>query len=253
MMQLPYWQGIDQYVDKVAKIYVVLRDLTNEEMANTCLFDVENEEKYKNTKAEMRFDVTVPWTNTTFLKCFLPDNNNNITLNKGEKDKLIKKLISVNNNGKEPYKFFQSLPRIVVIDKKIPATSSSMMRYFIYKYLSVTNENNIEKENYLKIKTIMFGNKNIEIIENIDEILKHTIDNYEELKNRYENNNENDKIEKIFNPEKKYDEEYRSYESSIDKEPSHGGRKPPKKRSYKKKRSNKKFRSLRKRRSYKRV
>jgi nicotinic acid mononucleotide adenylyltransferase len=159
MMQLPYWQGIDQYKDKVAKIYVVPRDLTNEEMENTRLFDVENEEneeKEKNTKAVMRFDVTVPWTNTTFLKCFLPDNNNNITLQKGEKDILIKKLISVNNNGEEPYKFYQSLPQVVVIDKKIPATSSSMLRYFIYNYLSEENTN--FKGEYLeKIKNIMFG------------------------------------------------------------------------------------------------
>jgi hypothetical protein len=114
-----------------------------------------------------------------------------------------------------------------------------MMRHFIYKYI---NEN--DKESSMnKIKKIMFGNKNIE---NIDEILEHTIDNYIKLKDNVE-------MQKIFNPNENYETEYTSYEISIGKEPSHGGRKPPKKRSYKKKRSNKKFRSLRKRRSYKRV
>jgi nicotinic acid mononucleotide adenylyltransferase len=152
--QLPYWSKIDEYSKNVHKIYIVKRDLTKEDEEKTRLFEVKH--KNPDTIVEMRFDVTVPWTNTTFLKCFLPDNNNNITLQKGEKDNLIKKLISVNNNGKEPYKFYQSLPRIVVIDKKIPATSSSMLRYFIYNYLS--EENIIIKGKYLeKIKNIMFG------------------------------------------------------------------------------------------------
>jgi nicotinic acid mononucleotide adenylyltransferase len=262
MMQLPYWQGIDQYKDKVAKIYVVPRDLTNEEMANTLLFDVENEEneeKEKNTKAVMRFDVTVPWTNTTFLKCFLPDNNNNITLKKGEKDNLIKKLISVNNNGKEPYKFFQSLPRIVVIDKKIPATSSSMLRYFIYNYLS--EENTIFKGEYLKkIKNIMFGPTS----QDQEQLLVLVMDTI----NDYEN-------KKLFNNnipiDKNYETEYSSIEfqggnNKTKRRRTNKKRKSQKKiynkilpnyyvgtRKNQKKRSNKKFRSLRKRRSYKRV
>jgi nicotinic acid mononucleotide adenylyltransferase len=213
MMQLPYWQGIDQYKDKVAKIYVGYRNLTEEEEGKTKLFNIGS--------TQLRFETALPsW--------------------KQEETEIQTKTKEVTN---EPLTYSAKLPDIVIVgennDKsEIPPTSSSMMRHFIYKYIN--NEN--DKESSMnKIKKIMFGNKNIE---NIDEIFNNMLEYYKKLHNDYI---------KIFNPKKNYETEFESYESSIGKEPSHGGRKPPKKRSYKKKRSNKKFRSLRKRRSYKRV
>jgi nicotinic acid mononucleotide adenylyltransferase len=219
MMQLPYWKDINEYVNKVAKIYVGYRNLTEEEKGKTELFNIES------NGTNLRFEKIKPWGNDTEIQTKIK-----------EKEK---------KGTNEQLTYSIELPDIVIVgennDKsEIPPTSSSMMRHFIYKYI-----NEIDKESSMnKIKTIMFGNKNIE---NIDKILENTINDYKVL------NNDKAKIEKIFNPEKNYDKEYRSYENSINKEHSHGGRKPPKKRSYKKKRSNKKFRSLRKRRSYKRV
>ena len=59
--QLPYWANIDQYKNKVHKIYVVPRNPTEEDIEKTRRFEVNDE------SVEMRFDVTVPWTNNTFL------------------------------------------------------------------------------------------------------------------------------------------------------------------------------------------
>ena len=101
----------------------------------------------------MRFDVNVPWTNDTFLKCFLPQSNPMVTIEKGDKDALI---TAIEANGKEPYMFYQKLPHVVVLgESSIPETSSSMMRYFIGQYLQkVEEENNLIK----KIGKLMFGN-----------------------------------------------------------------------------------------------
>ena len=216
MMQLPYWKGIEKYVDKVAKIYVGYRKLTDEEIGKTELFNI------VNNGTNLRFEKIKPWGNDTEIQTKIEEKKKNGT--------------------NEQLTYSIKLPDIVIVgennDKsEIPPTSSSMMRHFIYKYI---NEN--DKESSMnKIKKIMFGNKNIE---NIDVIFNNMLEYYKKLHNDYI---------KIFNPKKNYETEFESYKSSIDKEPSYGGRKPPKKRSYKKKRSNKKFRSLRKRRSYKRV
>jgi nicotinic acid mononucleotide adenylyltransferase len=148
--QLPYWERVDEYSTKVQKIYVVPRNPTQEELEKTRRFNVTNQD---NSVVELRFDVTVPWTNSTFLKCFLPSGSN-ITVKKGEKENLIAGLKSVNNDSNEPFIFYQQLPPVVVLeDTSIPATSSSMMRYFIGQYVK-----NIDKEaNLMKIRKLMFG------------------------------------------------------------------------------------------------
>jgi nicotinic acid mononucleotide adenylyltransferase len=174
--QLPYWAKINLYDSKVYKIYVVPRDPTAEEEEKTRKFTVENTD---GTTAEMRFDITVPWKNDTFLNCFLPpgsavkDPKNKdvlipVTRDSVTKDVLIEALNSV-NNGKEPYEFKQTLPPVVKLTGEetptvfasaastpklsIPATSSSMMRYFIGQYIQ---EKNIEA-NLEKIQKLMFG------------------------------------------------------------------------------------------------
>ena len=148
--QLPYWEKMNDYSTKVAKIYVVPRTPTAEELEKTRLFNVENAD---GSLAVMRFDVTVPWTNGTFLKCFLPGDST-VTVGKGEKDILSGALTSVNDDKKEPFLFYQELPPVKILEAtSIPATSSSMMRYFIGQIIQNINI----PENTLKVEKLMFG------------------------------------------------------------------------------------------------
>ena len=248
--QLPYWQDIDKYVDLVHKIYVVPRNPTAEELEKTRMFIVEN---VKNgSKAEMRFDITVPWINTTFLKCFLPSSSTD-TVGKGEKDKLIAALTSVNSDNKEPYMFYQTLPPVFVLTGEepasaastpklsIPATSSSMMRYFIGQYLqNIDIEANLEK-----IQKLMFGPLIEEpptgsptggptggpTVKDKTDIVMDTINDY---RNVFNNNYPKDPNEN--NSEKTYEKQYGNLNFS-------GGNRKTKRR-----RTNKKRRSQRKKR-----
>ena len=260
--QLPYWANIDEYENKVHKIYVVPRNPTNEDIEKTRMFRVVNEDK---SVAEMRFDVTVPWKNDTFLKCFLSEHflseyeKNKIDIKEVNKEMLIDSLTAVNNE-KNLFEFYQALPPVVVINNsQIPPTSSSMMRYFIYIYLS-PDKNEQKKTDILeKIQKLMFGPN---ITEDQKGLVENTIKNYE-TKEIFDNNN---------NPENKnYETEYSSIEFQGGNNKTKRRRTNKKIRSQKKiynkflpnyyvgtrknqkKRSNKKFRSLRKRRSYKRV
>ena len=253
--QLPYWQDIDKYVDLVHKIYVVPRTPTAEELEKTRMFIVEN---VKNgSKAEMRFDITVPWINTTFLKCFLPSSSTD-TVGKGEKDKLIAALTPVNADNKEPYKFYQTLPPVVELTGEestsasasaastpilsIPATSSSMMRYFIGQYIQ---EKNIEA-NLEKIQKLMFGPGVLieptsggpsgsptggPTVSDKTNIVMETINDY---RNVFNNNYPKDPNEN--NSEKTYEKQYGNLNFS-------GGNRKTKRR-----RTNKKRRSQRKKR-----
>jgi hypothetical protein len=117
----------------------------------------------------MQFDITVPWKNDTFLNCFLPSTHTE-TKATVTKDNLISKLTPVNTEGGKLYRFFQDLPQVVELTSEesaasaasaaastpilsIPATSSSMMRYFIGQYLQdIAKEANLEK-----IQKLMFG------------------------------------------------------------------------------------------------
>ncbi len=159
--QLPYWAKINEYVSKVFKIYVIPRKPSEAELKKTLRFTL------KDTAVEMQFDITVPWKNDTFLNCFLPSGHTE-TKDGVNKDNLISKLTSVNTEGGEPYRFFQDLPPVVELTSKepatstsaasasalsIPATSSSMMRYFIGQYLQGFDREN----NLTKIQKLMFG------------------------------------------------------------------------------------------------
>jgi hypothetical protein len=157
----------------------------------------------------MRFDVTVPWTNETFLNCFLPHSYSMGTIGKGNKDALIKAL--EDNNKTEPYMFYQKLPPVVVLgESSIPATSSSMMRYFIGKYLQ-DNENNL-----IKIGKLMFGNDTLTELQKI--IVIDTITDYYN----------------VFNHSYPVDNDYETQYNSIIF--SGGNRKTKKRRSHKKRR-----------------
>ena len=258
--QLPYWQDIDKYVDLVHKIYVVPRTPSAEEEEKTRKFTVTNTaestaEPTAKTTVEMRFDITVPWKNDTFLNCFLPPdssvkdpNNKNVlipvTRDSVTKDVLIEALNSVNDD-KEPYKFRLTLPPVVELKNEettstsaastpnlIPATSSSMMRYFIGQYIQ--NNKHLEK-----IQKLMFGPD--VLIENPTggptvsdktNIVMDTINDYRD--NVFDNNFPKDPNEN--NSEKTYEKQYGNLKFS-------GGNRKTKRR-----RTNKKRRSQRKKR-----
>jgi nicotinic acid mononucleotide adenylyltransferase len=196
--QLPYWEKIDEYLMKVHKIYVVPRTPSAEELEKTRVFNVTNTDK---SVVEMRFDVTVPWLNATFLKCFIEDSERFVYIETEEEDltkpgetkktksctldgqqiivngkpnKLVlDNLTSVKNDGKEPYVFYQKLPPVQVLTGtpapesasssapksvlSIPATSSSMMRYFIGQYLNEKNKEETKEVNLSKVQKLMFG------------------------------------------------------------------------------------------------
>ena len=214
--QLPYWESIDKYSDLVHKIYVVPRTPSADELSNTRIFNlVENPD---NSVTEMRFDVNVPWTNETFLNCFLPPSNQRVIIEKGDKDALINALEdnkALSDNDKtEPYMFYQKLPPVVVLAKSsIPATSSSMMRYFIGQYL----QDNEEENNLIKkIGKLMFGNDTLTGPQK--EIVINTINNY------------NDVFNETYPGDKDYETQYNSITFPG------GNRKTKKRRSHKKRR-----------------
>jgi nicotinic acid mononucleotide adenylyltransferase len=238
--QLPYWEDIDKYVDLVHKIYVVPREPSKAELENTRMFIVENTD---GSTVKMQFDVTVPsWTKETFLKCFFPSDHIE-TKGSVTKENLISKLTSDNNYGGEPYKFFQKLPPVVELTSEesaasasaastpklsIPATSSSMMRYFIGQYLQeIDTENNL-----IKIQKLMFGPD--PLTEEQRKLVDETIVDYKD----------NDVFKGTFpadadvkdKNEKKYNDQYESIGFS-------GGNRKTKRR-----RTNKKRRSQRKKR-----
>jgi nicotinic acid mononucleotide adenylyltransferase len=231
--QLPYWQDIDTYSGLVHKIYVVPRTPSAVELEKTRRFNVTNTD---GSVVEMRFDITVPWTNNTFLKCFLPADSS-VTVGKSEKENLIAALTSVNSDGSEPYVFYQSLPQVEVLTAQasasasalsIPATSSSMMRYFIGQFIQSINE----ESNRNKVQKLMFGPT---ITEEQNPLVETTIDDYR-----------NNVFKGVFPPDdtnERYDIQY----SNIT-EIAGGNRKTRRRRSQRKKRRSqrKKRRSQRK-------
>jgi nicotinic acid mononucleotide adenylyltransferase len=254
--QLPYWAKINDYASKVYKIYVVPRDPTADELEKTRRFIVENTaeptaETTAKTTVEMRFDITVPWKNDTFLNCFLPPGSA-VTKDTVNKDVLIAALNSVNNDGKEPYKFYQTLPPVVVLTNEettsaaaatklsIPATSSSMMRYFIGQYLQDIDKNiNLEK-----IQKLMFGPGVLienptggptggPTVKDKTDIVMDTINDYRKVFNGKFPDNANVKEPK----EKTYEDQYTSIEGF-----SGGNRKTKRRRTNKKRRSQRKKR-----------
>lgn len=238
--QLPYWAKINLYDSKVYKIYVVPRNPTAEEEEKTRKFTVENTD---GTTAEMRFDITVPWKNDTFLNCFLPPGSA-VTRENVTKDVLIEALNSVND--KEPYEFKQTLPPVVELTSEesatvfasaastpklsIPATSSSMMRYFIGQYIQ---EKNIEA-NLEKIQKLMFGPRVLieetptggPTVDDKKSIVMNTINDYRD-----------NVFKGTFPADDNYESQYTSIEGF-----SGGNRKTKRRRTNKKRRSQRKKR-----------
>jgi nicotinic acid mononucleotide adenylyltransferase len=201
MMQLPYWAEVDKYIDHVDKIYVSYRTLSAEEIAKTSVYTIT--EDVSAEKPKLRFDTTIPG----FFKI---ENLPIVVRGFGlpQEESPTKETVQAAIKSKSDDGFNLPLPSIKIVGKssentsEIPATSSSMMRYFIKKIIRETRgSNNAEiLEQYKeKIKNIMFGP--ILEPERWDDLFSITFADYEKSGN----------YEKIFPEEAKdmkYEEEY---------------------------------------------
>lgn len=167
MLQLPYWLRVNEYIDYVKSIYIVDRKLTNEEMEQVDFFKVLGQENLQ------QFQKNLPWSIDSKIINERFNIHNDLYQDKYEKGTDVTKLQEDYKNQLNIY-----LPNIITIKNKIPATSSSMLRYFIGKYL-----NDIEsKENYLKkIKNLIYGTNNINL--NEQRALENTINLYKKFFN----------------------------------------------------------------------
>ena len=199
MMQLPYWAEVDKYKNHVDKIYVSYRTLSSEELAKTKVYTITQD--VSDEKPKLRFETTIP----KFLKKVdnvvtgfgLPSETTMDTA----QDAITSKTKSGDDNFNLP------LPSIKIVGKtdddtsQIPATSSSMMRYFIKKYIQATSED--EKAQYKqKIKNVMFGPTLVLVPKTWDNLFSTTIRYYDELDKNYK---------KIFPEEAKgneYEDQY---------------------------------------------
>jgi nicotinic acid mononucleotide adenylyltransferase len=211
MLQLPYWKFVNEYIKNIKKIYVVDRALTEEELGKTKEF-IKNEIPF-------RFEDNIP----SWYKPEINVNNLNF-YKKIEKDK--------NGNDIETDKLLNinrvDLPEIKMIHVNIPATSSSMMRYYICLYIKDSNP-----EHFNKIKSLMFGPY---ASQNDDQLILDCIN----------------KLREMYNPDTpckddKYDEKYSELTLvGGRRRKSKRGRRSKQRRSKKSKRSRKSIRSKRK-------
>jgi len=225
MLQLPYWKNIQEYIKHITRIYVVYRKLTFEEESSTRKFNING--------AILNFDINIPkWATINIVNkgffnldaivdyAILQSNLNALTLNK-----------------KEVYEYFLPLPEIKIIGKIedatsdtdisiIPATSSSMLRYYICKYIKLKESSTDKKlidNAYLKLNNLMFGS-NLSIEDkDITQSIDKTISDYQ----IYFANQDNRKICDDDNDKYKA-----NYEAIFGTEPYHSGGKFHKKRKY---------------------
>ena len=181
MLQLPYWANIETYKENVKKIYVSFRQLTEEEERKTANFKVgEN---------ILRFETSIPRWGPRMLDA-VNDKFSNSTKSiqdagtienaQTQMDSLLESqttVQSIQSRSISSAQFLKQnspiildlprynvdLPNITIIGKPktdgklyIPATSSSMMRYYIWKYITNENKQNIQQIK-TKILNIMFG------------------------------------------------------------------------------------------------
>ena len=183
MFQLPYWKNVEDFHKKVSEIYIVPRKLTQSEEDNTHEFII-NDEGEKH-----RFEKILPWNikkeiiNKRFGIETYSKNDSNEHYNKGTNIAELSKIIKM------------KLPNIIVIDKIIPSTSSSMLRH----YLSLYNEPN-KDEIRRNINKIIFG-KNCT---NDDMVIDELIKEYGELFSGT-----------LSKPYKNYNTEFKEYKTNL--------------------------------------
>jgi nicotinic acid mononucleotide adenylyltransferase len=199
MLQMPYWKNVETYKGNVAKIYVANRELTTEEKTTVRKFQV------GTTSTTVEFDIKVPaWSIGTIeqaVKAFCSLDSTNYTDLmeiirtthdiKAIANKLTVKLQTIMENTQETYTLHLDLPEFVIVDDEIPQTSSSMMRYYIYKYIHEDDEN--KKAMYKDYITKLIWGKdpppqNTYVDETIADYTEHSGTIYAPNDNNYENN-----------------------------------------------------------------
>lgn len=206
MMQLPYWREVDKFKGSVDKIYVSYRILSSEEESNTREYTITQDDSAVKTK--LRFDTTIPgFFNVDNLPIVIRGFDLNLPMESApSRDTTQKAINSKTESGDDT--FHLPLPSIKIVGKTgdtsgIPATSSSMMRYFIKKYIQASREGDETKKDQYKqkIKNVMFGP--LDVSATWDNLFATTISYYDELDKNYK---------KIFPEEAKgieYDDQYK--------------------------------------------
>jgi len=169
ILQLPYWKNINEYATKVKSIYVVNRELSEAEKETVTDFNIKEQDEIS-----LPFQKTLPWQKpkeeiNSILGITGLDTKGNY-----EKGIDVTKIIE----DYEPH-ININLPNILVLTGLPPPTSSSMLRYYIYRYIM----ENTEKEKIIikdKITKIMFGK-----IYGYEEFVVQTINGYKNEKNEY--------------------------------------------------------------------
>ena len=162
ILQLPYWEKIREYAVKVTSIYVVNRELSKAENNIVANFSITQQ-----PGTTLPFQKILPWQKSKedIQDIFgITGLDNNGTYEKGID-------VTTINQGDEPHINIK-LPNIVMLGTP-PPTSSSMLRYYIYKYIIEVNEE-VKNEIKEQIKNIMFG----QYRDNIDKLIDQTIENY---------------------------------------------------------------------------
>jgi hypothetical protein len=179
MFQLPYWKEVEDFHKKVSEIYIVPRKLTQSEEDNTYVFTI------NDTGKKHRFEKILPWNidKKIINKRFGIEKDSEGQYNKGTNIAELSEKITI------------ELPNIIVIDKKIPSTSSSMLRH----YLSLYNEPN-KDEIRRNINKIIFG-KNCT---NDDMVIDELIKEYGELFSGT-----------LSKPYKNYNTEFKEYKNNL--------------------------------------
>jgi nicotinic acid mononucleotide adenylyltransferase len=164
ILQLPYWKNIDEYHDKVKSIYVVNRELSEAEKETVADFIIKGQ--------SLPFQKILPWPKPK-------EDIHNIFGITGIIDNYEKgtDVTKIQNNYVN--QIVIPLPEIVVLSGLPPATSSSMLRYYIYKYIIEHSEGQkiIIKD---KITKIMFGT-----MYGYGEDVDNTINAYKNENNEY--------------------------------------------------------------------
>ena len=207
-MQLPYWAEVDKFVNHVAKIYVSYRTLSPEEEAKTNVYTITKD--VSDEKPKLRFETAIPGF---FNVVNLPIVIHGFGLPEEPAPSRDTTQKAIDSKSDDEFKLL--LPGIKIVGKtgddtsQIPATSSSMMRYFIKKIIREKRDNKnaeildqILDQYKQKIKNTMFGPTLVP--ENWEQLFLNTIADYENPKN----------YEKIF-PEEAKDIEYEKQYNAI--------------------------------------
>ena len=131
MLQLPFWERVEEYYGLLHGIYVINRKISLEESGKVNLFQIKDGSYFE-------FQSVVPWdlSEEVSLSRF------EVLVHKG--DNLLDKISKLKINF--------DLPKITIINGEVKDLSSTMVRYFLYRTI-VDNSNFIDKIKYIIFET----------------------------------------------------------------------------------------------------